>query len=149
MMVHESISDAMRQHVFIVTPMHLVMLLQSAAYGWQQEALAKNAKEIADVGRELYKRVGTFVEHFEKSGVNLRRANESYNDAVGSLERRVLASTRKLKELNATTDSDIESPNPVEIEIRRFNSPELKSLPEEIVSPRQGTETHPGAGAES
>ncbi len=141
--------NAMRQRVFIVTPMHLVMLLQSAAYGWQQEALAKNAKEIADVGRDLYKRVGTFVDHFEKIGVNLRRASESYNDAVGSLERRVLSSTRKLKELNATTDSDIETPNPVEIEVRRFNSPEMKSLPEEIASSREGAESHPGAGAES
>lgn len=141
--------EAMRQHVFIATPLHLVMLLQSAAYGWQQEALAKNAKDIADVGRDLYKRVGTFVEHFEKIGVNLRRASESYNDAVGSLERRVLSSTRKLKELNATTDIDIETPDQVEIEVRRINAPELKSLPEEIASPKEGAESQRGAGAES
>lgn len=139
--------DAMRQHVFIVTPMHLVMLLQSAAYGWQQEALAKNAKEIADVGRDLYKRVGTFVDHFEKIGLNLRRASESYNDAVGSLDRRVLSSTRKLKELSATTEAEIEVPNTVEIEVRSFNSPELKTLPKEVAS--SGAESHPGVGAES
>lgn len=125
-------AEAMQRHVLIATPTLLVALLRAVAYGWQQEAIAENAREISEVGRELYSRIGIFVGHFEKVGVNLNRANESYNRAVGSLESRILSSSRKLKELSATTDAEIEAPNPVEIEIRSFTSRELQSLEEDV-----------------
>ena len=61
-------------------------------------------------GRELYGRLAKFVEHFQKIGAGLERAGDSYNSAIGSLERMVSPSPRKLKELHATTEPEIESP---------------------------------------
>ena len=69
-------------------------------------------------GRELYDRLAKFVEHFQKVGAGLERAGDSYNSAIGSLERMVLPSSRKLKELHVATDATIESPAPIEIETR-------------------------------
>jgi len=122
-------AEAMQNHVLIATPTLLVALLRAIAYGWQQEALAENAREISKVGRELYDRLATFVGHFEKVGKNLDQSMRAYNGAVGSLERMVLSSTRKLKELHVSTEDDIEGPEPVDLDIREFTAAELKSLP--------------------
>ncbi|MHC5022721.1 MAG: DNA recombination protein RmuC [Planctomycetota bacterium] len=124
-------ADAMRQNVLIATPTLLVALLRAVAYGWQQEAIATNARQISEVGRELYDRLAVFVDHFESVGKGLNRSTTAYNRAVGSLESRVLASARRLKELHATTKEDIESPPPLEIEVRPVTADELKSLPDD------------------
>ncbi len=121
-------ADAMQNHVLIATPTLLVALLRAVAYGWQQEAVAENAREIARVGQELYDRLATFVGHFEKVGAGLERSTRAYNAAVGSLDRMVLSSTRKLKELHATTNADIEPPALQETDVREFVAGELKSL---------------------
>jgi len=120
------IAEAIKDHVIIATPTLLIALLQATAYGWQQEDVAANAREISNTGKELYERLRKFVSHFEKVGASLTRANNSYNSAIGSLERSVLPSTRKLKELHATTDDEIEQPNPIEIETRLISASELK-----------------------
>ena len=123
-------AEAMRNHVLIATPTLLVALLRSVAYGWQEEDVAANAREISNTGRELYDRLAKFVEHFQKIGAGLARAGDSYNSAIGSLERMVLPSSRKLKELHATTEAEIESPAPIEIETRSVTAPELRRLPQ-------------------
>jgi len=123
-------AKAMQQHVLIATPTLLVALLRSVAYGWQQEDAAANARQITDVAKELYERMRVFVGHFEKVGDGLGKASRAYNSAVGSLERNLLTSTRRLKALNATADGEIDTPPPVEIEVRPFTSEELKALPE-------------------
>ncbi len=122
-------ADAMRNHVLIATPTLLVALLRAVAYGWQQEDVAANAREISQTGQELYARLSTFVDNLESVGRGINSTAGAYNKAIGSLEGRVLPSARKLKDLHATTDAEIESPNPIEIEIRPIVSPELKSLP--------------------
>jgi DNA recombination protein RmuC len=119
-------ATAMQQHVLIATPTLLVALLRAVAYGWQQEDIAANARQIADVGRELYDRLGVFADHFEKVGSNLQRATKSYNNAVGSLERMVLSSARKLKELHATNKEEIEAPTIIERETREITAGELR-----------------------
>jgi len=119
------LSEAMQNHVLIVTPTLLVSLLLSAAYGWQQEDLAANARQISVTGRELYDRLATFVGHFERVGKEIGQAGRAYNSAVGSLERSILPSSRKLKELHATTSDEIVGPDQVEVEIRPFVSGEL------------------------
>ena len=130
-------AEAMRNHVLIAAPMLLVAMLRAVAYGWQQEDVAANAREISNTGRELYDRLAKFVEHFQKIGAGLERAGDSYNSAIGSLERMVLPSSRKLKELHATTEPEIESPAPIEIETRSVTAPELKRLPQGATSPEQ------------
>ncbi|MCH8822139.1 MAG: DNA recombination protein RmuC [Planctomycetes bacterium] len=122
------IAEAIKDHVIIATPTLLIALLQATAYGWQQEDVAANAREISNTGKELYDRLKKFVEHFEKVGSGLARASDSYNSAIGSLERMVLPSARRLKELHATTEAEIELPSPIEIETRQISTSELKPV---------------------
>ena len=124
-------SDAMANHVCISTPMLLVALLQAIANGWQEEDVAANAREISDTGRQLYDRLATFVGHFKQIGKGIERSRDAYNSAIGSLQKNVLASSRRLKELHATTSEEIIRPAEIEAETRRITKDELLPAPEE------------------
>ncbi len=119
-------AEAMKHHVLIATPTLLVAMLRAIAYGWQQEDVAANAQQIARVGDELYKRLSLFAKRFTRIGAGIDDAREAYNAAVGTLENRVLASTRELKRLHATTEAEIEPPRRLEVETRPITAAELK-----------------------
>jgi DNA recombination protein RmuC len=104
------IEFGVEQKVLIATPVNLIGLLRAVAYGWRQEAIALNAREISDLGAELYKRISDLGGHWIDLGKNLARTVEAFNSAVGSLESRVLVSARRFKELGAT-------PSALEIEV--------------------------------
>lgn len=123
-------ADAMAQNVLIATPTLLVATLRAIAYGWQQEAIAENAREIADTGRELYDRIRIFADHFSKVGKGLDSALRAYNSGVGSLERNLLPGARKMRDMGATNDGEIDGPMPLDIEVRDITATELRSLPE-------------------
>src|SRR5690606_27778454 len=91
---------AMEKKVLMASPLTLMGLLRVVAFGWRQAQLAEGAKEVSNVGADLYKRIQVFANHFQKVGRGLGTALGAYNDAVGSLERNVLSSTRKLKDLH-------------------------------------------------
>ena len=101
------IEDGIEKRVIIATPTTFIALLRAIAYGWRQEQVTKNAQEISDLGRQLYERIVTLVQHFENVGKSLERAIGSYNRAVGSMESRVLPSARKFKELGVTGSEEI------------------------------------------
>jgi DNA recombination protein RmuC len=110
---------AMEKRVLIATPTLLVALLRAVAYGWQQEDIAANAREIADVGRQLYDRIRTLTQHIQNVGRTLRQTVDHYNKAVGSVERMLLPSARRLKDLGAASQqADVEAPPPLEGEPR-------------------------------
>lgn len=93
--------DAWTKHrVLIVTPVNLIAFLQTVARGWHQHAISEKAEEIANAGTDLYKRIGTFAEHFAKVGRGLKTAVNAYNDSVGSHNRMLLPGARKLAALS-------------------------------------------------
>jgi DNA recombination protein RmuC len=118
---------AMEKRVLVATPTLLVGLLRAVAYGWQQEALARHAREIAEVGRDLYSRLATFAKHLGALGGHVGRSVDAYNKAVGSLERMVLPSARRLKELKATKGDLLEEPEAVTKDVRAIAAPELNA----------------------
>jgi DNA recombination protein RmuC len=80
------------------SPTTLIGLLKIFAYAWQQETIAQDTREIAALGRELYERLGVFASHFSKVGRALDTAVGAYNQATGSLERRLLVTARRFEE---------------------------------------------------
>jgi DNA recombination protein RmuC len=108
------IEDAIRQNVIITTPSSFVAILKTVAYGWRQTVLAQNAETIRTLAEELYKRLGVFTSHLSKLGRNLATSVETFNSAVGSLERQVLPGARKFTELGVRPDREIESLEPVD-----------------------------------
>ncbi|MFL5816178.1 MAG: DNA recombination protein RmuC [Conexibacter sp.] len=92
------LEEGVRQSVLIATPTTLIALLRAVAYGWQQERVAEDARAVAQLGRELHRRLETFAEHLQRVGTRLRGTVGAYNDAVGSFEHRVLPGARRLAE---------------------------------------------------
>ena len=114
------------KRVIPASPTTLIALLRAVAYGWQQEAVARDAQQIADVGRKLYEAVGKLAEHFDRLGTRLRGSIEAYNDALGSLEGNVLVKARKFKDLQATNgNGDIATLPPIDRVPRMLQAPEL------------------------
>jgi DNA recombination protein RmuC len=113
------IESGAAQNLILATPTTLIALLRAVAYGWRQEDLARNAAEISALGKELFKRLSDMGEHFGKVGINLGRAVEAYNSAIGSLESRVMVSARRFAELKTTPMGvEIAPLEPVEKNVR-------------------------------
>ena len=108
------IDRAIAKRVLLATPATLIALLKAAAYGWRQEAVSKNAEEIANYGRQLHDRAATFAEHLEKVGRGLENATKAYNSAVGSFEQTLLPGARKFAELGAQGTKELIEPSIIE-----------------------------------
>ncbi|HVF17267.1 MAG TPA: DNA recombination protein RmuC [Steroidobacteraceae bacterium] len=117
------LEDAIRQDVIIATPSSFVALLKAVAYGWRQMSLAKNAETIRTLAEDLYKRLAVFASHLTKMGRNLGITVDSFNSAVGSLERQVLPGARKFTELGVRPDREIEMVEPID---RLTREPQIK-----------------------
>jgi DNA anti-recombination protein RmuC len=124
------LEHALSKGVHIVTPTSLVSALRTVAYTWQQDALADNAREVFELGRELYKRIGTLGGHVDKLGRSLNRAVTDYNGTVGSLESQVLVTARKLNELQVT-DEVLAEPAAIEASVRPLSKMELVASAEQ------------------
>jgi len=112
------IDSALKQRIIVTTPSTLMALLKVIAYGWRQTKVTENAREIRELGQDLHKRLNVFVNHLQKVGRSLGNAVESFNAAVGSMERNVMPQARKFPELSATTDPAIEPVDQIEKAVR-------------------------------
>ncbi|MDZ4817815.1 MAG: DNA recombination protein RmuC [Planctomycetota bacterium] len=117
---------AFEHKVIIASPTTLIALLRAVAHGWSHENLAENAKAISELGRELYKRCFDMGEHLEALGKNLRKATDSYNKTVGSMEHRVLVTARKFATLGiGNGESQLAELEPIESIPRSLQAAEL------------------------
>ena len=115
---------AMDRRVALVGPASLMALLRTVAFTWQQDALSAGAQELLEVGRELYRRLGTLGGHTAKVGRSLTSSVEAYNALVGTLESRVLVTARRMNEL-AVVSEELPAVAPVETTPRVLTAVEL------------------------
>ncbi|KAF0099869.1 MAG: DNA recombination protein RmuC [bacterium] len=109
------IEYASERKVILATPTTLLALLKAVYYGWRQESLADNARQVSELGAQLYERLAKLGEHWASVGKNLGQAVKAYNEATGSLESRVMVSARKFEELHVAPEGKkLPELNPVE-----------------------------------
>ncbi len=123
---------AVANHVLLATPTTLIALLRAVAYGWQQDTLADNAREVQRLGAELYQRLSTLGEHVGGVGRGLQSAVAAYNNAVGSLEGRVMVTARKFADMGVvgTGEKELVHLATVDATPRALQAPELVGSPE-------------------
>jgi DNA recombination protein RmuC len=108
-------TEALAKRVVIVTPTTLFGLLKAVAYGWRAEEQARNAAEVAELGKTLYQRLSVMGGHVAAMGKALAGATDKYNQFVGSLESQVLTQARKFEDLQVDhAGKEIAELNPIE-----------------------------------
>ena len=100
--------------VILATPTTLIALLKAIAYGWQQDAVAREAREISALGKELYERIGVVVAHFASVGKSLGQTVNHYNKAISSAESRLLVTARKFEALESVNAEALQETQRIE-----------------------------------
>lgn len=119
-----SIMDyAFSKRVALVSPVTLWSLLKTIAFSWQQDVLTNEAKTLFDLSKELYSRLSTTAKHIDKLGRTIDRSVKDYNAFIGSFEKNVFPTARKL---NAIDESIVlKVLQPIEDSTRELTSFEL------------------------
>lgn len=130
---------AFEKRVLLATPTNLIAIARTVAAVWRQEKMAKEARQIGELGKELYDRLAKAMGDLRLVGSGLNSAVRNFNTFASSLETRALVSARKLKELNVETGArEIESVAPVELLASHAETPDAETPAEE--SPAQAAE---------
>lgn len=125
--VPDLVEQAAAKNVVLATPSTLIALLRTVAQGWQHELLNAQAHEVQRLGQELHARLGSMAGHLDRVGRSLGASVAAYNQAMGSLEGRVLVSARRFAELGVTSEP-LDAPRQVEAVPRSPAAPELTAL---------------------
>jgi len=128
------IEYGLRQRVLLASPITLIALLTTIAHSWRQEALTENFREVAALGKELYDRLATFAGHLNDVRKKLDGAVQSYNQAAGSFESRVLVTARRMKDLNVTTADELPEAETIDTVPRVLKQIGLMGLPEDATT---------------
>jgi DNA recombination protein RmuC len=127
------IEDAAKANVILASPTTIMGLLRVIHYGWQQQKVALEAKNIASLAADLYKRLSVFGEHFVGIGSALGKSVLAYNKAVGSMEASVLPLLRKFKDLDVqTAGKDIPEVKQIEDLERNVSASELQGSNDKV-----------------
>jgi DNA recombination protein RmuC len=118
------IEDAWKARVIPASPNTLLTLLRTVAITWQQETAAQSAREVHELGQELYDRLRTMAGHVHRLGQSLKSSVNHFNQTVGALESRVLVTGRKLQQ-HGIGGEDLPEVEPVELQPRQLAAPEL------------------------
>ena len=128
---------AFDKKVLLATPTNLIAIARTVAAVWRQEKLAKEARQIGELGKELYERLAKAADDLRKVGSGLSTAVNNYNSFVSSFETRSLVTARKFRELNIEPGRrDIEVLTPVEA-LPRYADEELGLARDEEDEPPQ------------
>jgi DNA recombination protein RmuC len=125
--------------VLIATPTTLIALLHATYYGWRQEKIAESAREIAAAGRELHRRIATFLEPYAKLGRQLNSVVNAYNQGAGSLDARVLPELRRLEQAGAGSEKPVPQITGLDTPAKLIVAPELAEARESGRRAAQGT----------
>ncbi len=127
----ELIEFGVSRKVIVASPTTLIALLRAVAYGWNQKNLAESAREISAAGKTLYQRLSAMAWNFEDIGKRLGGAVDSYNKAVGSMERSVFPIARKMPDLDRSLSAaDLPDLQQVEKTPRQLESPDWQLTPD-------------------
>ena len=118
------LEHALGRGVALASPVSLLTLLRTCATAWAHTAVNDDARELLELGRTLYERLGTVAGHLDALGGALRRSVTAYNKAVGSMENRLLVTARSLETLGEQVDSPTLI-NADAAQVRTFTAPEL------------------------
>lgn len=121
----ELLAASGQNKVVLASPTTLLALLLVVAYGWRQDSLAQNARDIAALGQQFHDRICQLADHLSHVGKHLGQSVEAYNSAIGSLESRLLPTARRLKALHAAGAKDVTELNHVDLHPRALRAPEL------------------------
>jgi DNA recombination protein RmuC len=112
--------------VILTSPITMIAVLKTIAYGWSQKNLAENARNISEAGKLLYERLCTMTGYVDSLGKKLKGAVESYNEMLGSMEKRVFPAGRKvvLEHDRILTAESLPDPKQIENTPRRLESPD-------------------------
>jgi DNA recombination protein RmuC len=131
---HELLDYAFARNVIIAGPGTLIAVLKSAALGWREASLSREARKIQEEGRKVYESRGKVTEHLSRIGSGLGTAVKGYNDAVGSIEERLLPRARRPHELQMSEKPPAEIVS-VSAELRTFRCQELTALTDDNTLP--------------
>ena len=118
------LDDAMKSRVLVASPVNLLALLFAVAKGWQAHSIAEHANEVASLGNELYERVGAVLVDVSRMGTNLGTSIKAYNEMIGSLERRMLPTLRKFRDLKVVQGDEIKPLKSIDSQTRPLTAPE-------------------------
>lgn len=114
------------KRVALASPVSVWSVMKTVAFAWQQDALTQDAKTLFETGRELHNRLGTLASHISKLGRSIQSTVTDYNKFLGTLERRVIPSTRKLSQLG-DGEGMPESVPGIDESVRELTAAELTS----------------------
>ena len=131
---------AFHNKVLLATPTNLVAIARTVAQVWRQDTIAREAVEIGKAGAELYDRLAVAAEHMKRVGGGLETAVSNYNRFVGSFERNVLSSGRRLQEKGIEIGKREIEEIPLVEGTPRYTAEDVSEAEPQIAAPVDGEE---------